>query len=113
VFSQLSGSGGISPVEMLKDTARTLTIILSSSCGVDSNVNVTLITPPGAPGVSDLDDLNTVHNSPTDSVNGVIELSVNTVTEDTTRVAHELLVGINGDCKRTVHEGLFHSSNRI
>jgi len=108
-----SSHGSVSPVDMLEDTARTNTAVLGSSSGVDGNVDVTSITPPGTPGVSDLDDFNTVHDSPTDSVDGVVESIVATAAEDTTGVAHELIVGINGDGKRTVHKSLLHGLNGV
>jgi len=110
---KFSSHSGVSPVEMLEDTARTNTIVLSGSINVDGNIDVTRITPPGTPGVSDLDDFDTVHLSPTNGVDGVVKATVNTVAEDTTRVTHELVVGIDSDGKRTVHKGLLHSSNRV
>ena len=98
---------------MLEDTARTLTTVLSSGVGIDGNINVASITPPGTPGVSDLDDLDTVHDSPTNSVNGVVELTIDAVAEDTTGVLHELLVSVNSDGKRTVHKSCLHSGNTV
>jgi len=108
-----SSHGGISPVEMLEDTARTKTTVFGSGRGVDGNVNVTSITPPGTPGVSDLDDFDTVHDSPANSVDSVVELTVDAAAEDTTGVGHELVVGIDSDGKRTVHESLLHGRDRL
>lgn len=98
---------------MLKDTARTNTIVLGSSLFIDGNVNVTGITPPGTPGVSDLEDFDTVHLSPANSVDSVVKLSIDAVSEDTTGVSHELVIGIDGDGKRTVEEGLLDSTDGV
>jgi len=97
------GGGGVS-----KDTARAHAIVAT----VHGHVDVTLITPPGAPRVSDDEDFLAVHDLPADSRDGVVEIvGVWAVSggHDTTGVAHERTVSLDGEGDRTSAESALDS----
>jgi len=76
---------------VLLDTADTKTIN-------NTNSDVTLITPPGVPGVLDEVVFNTVQNTVSDGENSVVELFTASSGENTRGVGLEsVLVSLNGD----------------
>jgi len=77
---------------VLLDTADT-------SAGLDTDSDVTLITPPGVPRVLDEVVVNTVEGTVADSKDGVVELSTAGRASDDTRlvVLEDGSVGLNGD----------------
>lgn len=95
---------------MLKDTSRSSSTVLRSAIrGAD--VDVSFITPPGTPGVSDLEDFNSVLLFPADNVDSMVEFIVAAIPENTTTVTHEAIVGINSDGKRTIKKGFLDGLN--
>jgi len=77
---------------VLLDTADT-------SAGLDTDSDVTLITPPGVPRVLDEVVLNTVEGTVADSKDGVVEVGTARSTGDDTRLValEDGSIGLNGD----------------
>lgn len=99
-FAEVSSNSNSGRRRVVEDTARTHTIVTV----VHGHVDVTINTPPGAPGVSDDEDLLAVHDLPADSSDGVVKIVVVWAVSgghNTTTVAHERTVSLNSEGDRT------------